>query len=183
MVQNLQNEYVTNPPNYMWSYSNAAMTILGHTVCAVSGVEYSDYIRDEFLRPLGMHQSFIANLPPADNPLMSKKYRNGVECKLHPFRDIPAGGLCSTVTDMARFMQMIFAGGAINGQHVLNPATIDEMLRVQNENIPLDCDFRMGLGWFRMDGQILDYGGKVAGHGGTLKESITNSGLEYKKLK
>jgi CubicO group peptidase (beta-lactamase class C family) len=91
LVKDLQDEYVAFPPNYIFSYSNAAFTLLGHTVATVSKKEYSDYIQDELLCPIGMQHSFIANFPSADNPLMSKNYSKGQEDKAYPLRDIPAG--------------------------------------------------------------------------------------------
>jgi hypothetical protein len=72
---------------------------------------------------------------------------------------------------MARFIQMIFAGGVVNGQRVLRPASIAETLRKQNEHIPLDFDFGIGLGW-HLGGwmQIPGYSGKVAWHDGNINE-------------
>ncbi|MCK7577671.1 MAG: hypothetical protein MZV65_18960 [Chromatiales bacterium] len=37
-----------------------------------------------------------------------------------PIRDLPAGGLYSNVLDLARFMRMVFAGGAIDGRSVFD---------------------------------------------------------------
>lgn len=165
LVKDLQNEYVAFPPNYIFSYSNAAFTILGHTVATVSKKEYPDYIQDELLRPIGMQHSFIANFPSVENPLMSKNYLNGEEDKPIPGRDIPAGGLCANVEDMARFMQMIFSGGSINGQRIISSETLAETMRHQNENISLDLDFPIGLGWFLSE-SVPGYNGKVVEHAG-----------------
>jgi CubicO group peptidase (beta-lactamase class C family) len=165
LVKELQNEYVAFPPNYIHSYSNVAFTLLGHTIATVSEKEYPDYIQDELLGPIGMQHSFIANFPSVENPLMSKIYLNGKEDKPISERDIPAGGLYANVKDMARFMQMIIAGGSINGQRIINSETLVETMRLQNENIPLDLDFRIGLGWFLSE-VVPGYNGKVVEHAG-----------------
>jgi CubicO group peptidase (beta-lactamase class C family) len=165
LVKDLQNEYVAFPPNYIHSYSNIAFTLLGHTVAMVSKKDYPDYIQDELLRPIGMQHSFIADFPSVENPLMSKIYLNGKEDKPISERDIPAGGLYANVKDMARFMQMIIAGGSINGQRIINSETLVETMRPQNENIPLDLDFRIGLGWFLSE-VVPGYNGKVVEHAG-----------------
>jgi CubicO group peptidase (beta-lactamase class C family) len=170
LVKDLQDEYVAFPPNYIFSYSNAAFTLLGHTIATMSKKEYPDYIQDELLRPIGMQHSFVANFPSADNPLMSKNYSKGQEDKAYPLRDIPAGGLCSNVDDMAKFMQMIFAGGTFNGQQVLKSETIAETLRPQNEKIPLDFDFRIGLGWVLSGIEIPGYVGSEVWHNGSIND-------------
>ena len=170
-VKNLQNEYVAYPPNFVYNYSTPSFTILGHAVEKVSGKKYDDYMRDELLRPIGMQQSFFANDPPADNPLMSKCYSKGKEVKPHSLFDVPSGGLCANVDDMARFMQMIFGNGAINGKRVLKPASIAETLRKQNEHVPLDFDLGMGLGWHLGGWMTLPgYPGEVVWHDGEINE-------------
>lgn len=117
LVQSMQTEFAAYPPNYIFSYSNVAMTLLGHTVAKVSGKEYQDFVQDELLKPIGMQKSFITSYPPTENPLMSKSYSKGKENKMYPLRDTPAGGLCANVEDMGRFMQMIFAGGSVWATH------------------------------------------------------------------
>ena len=42
---------------------------------------------------------------------------------------------------------MVFAGGRAGGKLVIKPETLAEMLRPQAENVPLDLDYRVGLGW------------------------------------
>lgn len=168
LVKELHNEYVAFPPNYIFQYSNSAMTLLGCAVKQISGQDYPDYIRDRLLLPMNMKNSFVVPCPPQDNPLMSKNYAKGTVVKPDPLRDIPAGGLCSNVDDMAHFLQMMFAEGMYGDRLVLQKESIQETLRPQNENIPLDFDSRMGLGWFLWKDQIPGYDGRVAWHGGDI---------------
>ncbi len=114
---------------------------------------------------VGMQQSSF-KLTPEIQSLLSKGYRNGKEIKQLPLRDIAAGSMYSNVLDLSRFIQMIFAKGQVGNRQILQPDTIDEMLRPQNEAVALDVDQRIGLGWF------LDYAGKtkekIAGHTGIM---------------
>lgn len=64
---------------------------------------------------------------------------------LYPLRDIPAGGLLSTATDMERFMGFVFDRGR---DGVLGRGAFDEMTRRQNAGVVLDGDFAIGLGWW-----------------------------------
>jgi CubicO group peptidase (beta-lactamase class C family) len=170
LIQNLQNEFVAYPPNYIFSYSNTAFSILGHIVEKVSGNDYVDYVNEKLLQVIGMRDSFIADKPQTCNPLFSKSYKKGKEDLIYPLRDVPAGGLYANVKDMALFMQMIFAGGSVNGQQVIAPETINETLKPQNKEIALDFDFRIGLGWWLSNKRISGYSVDVAEHGGSYNQ-------------
>jgi hypothetical protein len=102
-------------------------------------------------------------------PLFSKGYQEGKESKDFLLRDLPSpeGPLYASATDLSRFIQMIFANGAAGHQRILKPETLSEMLRPQNSNVPLDLDFRIGLGWFLNDVDI-ENAGLVASHSGAL---------------
>ena len=117
------------------------------------------------LRPLGMQQSSFA-LRPAMLPFMSKGYRDGaVYTEPAQGRDLPAGGLHASVADISHFMRMLLADGHWQGRQILTPHSIAGMFRAQNLSVPLDMDFRMGLGW-QLSNTRLDYAGKVVSHSG-----------------
>jgi hypothetical protein len=62
------------------------------------------------------------------------------------------------------------AGGTVSGQQVLKSETIAETLGPQNEEIALDFDFRIGLGWGLSGIQIQGYAGNKAGHCGMIND-------------
>lgn len=163
VVSRIRDEYVPYPPNYVFAYSNLGITLLGHTIEKISGSDFSTYMQQNLLLPMGMtHSNFSTHF---DDKLMSKAYRAGAEDKEVPLRDVPAGGLNSSVQDMSRFMQMVFAQGRAGGREIIRPASLAEMLRPQNADIALDLDFHMGLGWMLSHGTITN-AGTVARHGG-----------------
>ncbi|MGE5758618.1 MAG: serine hydrolase domain-containing protein, partial [Sideroxydans sp.] len=109
---------------------------------------------------LGMTRSeFAARIP-------GKAYKDGKEVEAIPLRDLPSSSLISSANDMTHFMQMVFADGKYEGRQVVRPETLREMFKVQNANVPLDFDFRMGLGWM-LSGVDVPRAGVVASHGGT----------------
>jgi len=101
--------------------------------------------------------------------LLSKGYRNGEESEdlLLCNQPSPESSLYASVIDLSRFIRMIFADGMAEQTRFLRPDTLREMLTPQNSNIPLDLDFRIGLGWFLNDVDIKN-AGLVASHGGSL---------------
>jgi CubicO group peptidase (beta-lactamase class C family) len=159
-VAAVKNEYVAWPPNYVFSYSNLGVSLLGAAIGRVSGEGYAAYMDAHLLKPLGMtHSEFAARIP-------GKAYNQGREVEAIPLRDLPSGGLNSSASDMARFMQMVFADGSFGGRQIVKPESLFEMFRVQNANVPLDFDFHMGLGWM-LSGVDVPRAGTVASHGGT----------------
>jgi CubicO group peptidase (beta-lactamase class C family) len=165
LLYRLKDEYVAYPPNYVLAYSNVAMALLGLMVEQVSDTEFCEYLNQFVFASIGMpHSSF--KLTPEIKSLLSKGYKNGKETKQIPLRDVAAGSMYSNVLDLSRFIQMLFAKGQVDNRQILQPATIDEMLRPQNEAVTLDFEQRIGLGW------SLDYGvktkEKIAGHMGAM---------------
>ncbi|ADE12851.1 beta-lactamase [Sideroxydans lithotrophicus ES-1] len=160
LVTAVKNEYMAFPPNYVFAYSNLGVTLLGAAIGNVSGVSYASYMHDHLLQPLGMnHSEFAPRIP-------GKSYNKGKEVEAIPLRDLPSGGLNSSVDDMTHFMQMIFADGRYDGKQIVQPESLREMFKVQNANVPLDFDFKMGLGWM-LSGVDVPHAGTVASHGGT----------------
>ncbi len=171
LLYRLKDEYAAYPPNYVLSYSNAAMGLLGLMIEKVYGTEFCAYMEKYVLNSMGMRQSSF-KLTPETESFLSKGYRNGKEAKQVPLRDMAAGSMYSNVIDLSRFIQMVFAKGRVDNRQFLQPATINEMLRPQNENVVLDFGRQIGLGWF------IDYTPrenlKVAGHGGGTPLFRTN---------
>jgi CubicO group peptidase (beta-lactamase class C family) len=166
VVDLLQNEYTAYPPHVVWSFSNLGVTLVGHVIEKISGEAFATHLEKAVLRPLGMRQAAFSAHP--DRPLMAKAYRNGVERAETSVRDLPALGLHASVLDMSRFIRMVFANGRSGDQQVLQPATLAEMLRPQNEAVVLDQGFHVGLGWLLsgLGNFNIQAAGAVAHHAG-----------------
>jgi CubicO group peptidase (beta-lactamase class C family) len=170
VVNLIREEYAAYPPNYVFSYSNVGVTLLGHALEKVAGRDFALHMEASLLRPLEMRHSSFSQAPDR-SPLGTKAYRNGEEAEELPLSDIPAGGLNTTVLDLSRFMQMVFTGGRAGDRQIIKPETLVEMLRPQNADVPLDLNFRVGLAWMLsgLGGIDIRNAGPVAHHsGGTL---------------
>jgi len=142
----LRDDYAAFPPYTVFSYSNVGMSLLGLAVQNVSGMKFSDYMRQSVLEPLGMKDAYFSP-SLADSPQSSRAYSGRDEKQEPALRDVPAGGLNASAPDLGRFIEMVLAGGELDGHRVLRPESVHEMLSPQNSRIPLDLDFRIGLGW------------------------------------
>lgn len=164
VVDGLHDEYLAFPPDYVFSYSNVGMALLGATVQKVSGEPFNDYMENHFFQPLGMTQSSFASRAVA------KAYDKNKEIEVFSLRDMPAANLLSNVVDLGQFVKMQFADGRSGNRQILSSATAREMVRVQNANFPLTFNAYVGLGWM-MHGIEIPGGGMVASHGGSLPDS------------
>jgi len=159
-VTAVRDEYVAAPPDTVFAYSNLGVSLLGATIGELGGECYASYMNHYLLQPLGMTRSeFAARIP-------GKAYKDGKEVEAIPLRDLPSSSLNSSANDMTHFMRMLFADGKYEGRQIVRPETLREMFKAQNTNVPLDFDFRMGLGWM-LSGVDVPHAGVVASHGGT----------------
>jgi CubicO group peptidase (beta-lactamase class C family) len=164
LVELLREDYTAYPPDTILSYSNLAMTLLGHMVQEVSGQPYAEYVKQSLLVPMGMSASYIVS-GLKKGPPSAKGYNENGERTVVPLRDLPAGALNSNVLDLARFTQMVFADGRAGRQQILKPETLAEMLRYQDGDAPFDLHHIMGLAWY-LDDRFGDAAGLIAGHDG-----------------
>ena len=163
----LRDEYAANPPGYVFAYSNVGMTLLGQTLEKIVDRDFATYMSISLFLPLRMTNSSFS--PKIDrSSLGSKAYRANEEAEETPLRDIPAGGLNTSVLDLSRFMSMFFADGWSKEHQILKSGTLSEMLHPQNSNVPLDFSFRIGLGWMlgSTGGIDIKNAGPVAHHSG-----------------
>ncbi|MDP3539649.1 MAG: serine hydrolase [Azonexus sp.] len=163
-IEGLKDEHLTFPPNYVFSYSNVGMALIGATVQKISGEPFASYMDQHFFKPLGMTQSSFAA------KAVAKAYDNNKEIEVFSLRDMPAANLLSNVIDLSQFVKMQFADGTFGDKQILSAASAREMVRIQNKGFPLTFQQYVGLGWM-MSGIEVPGGGPVASHGGSLPDS------------
>jgi CubicO group peptidase (beta-lactamase class C family) len=159
LLNYLHGEYAAYPTNFVWDYSNCAVSLLGEVVAKVSGQSFEEYT-DKLFEKMGMpHSSFFLHKPYLKQNLAQGYF--GEEPVAHFYLNMwGSGSVVSNVLDMAQYIKMIHADGRSVGGPVLRPETLAEMLTQQNEGIPLDCGWRQGLIWVLGDPE-LDYAGRV----------------------
>jgi CubicO group peptidase (beta-lactamase class C family) len=144
-------------PGTKFSYSNAGINTVGRVIEVVSGMPYEDFMDRRLFGPLGMKDTtFWPNEEQLER--LAKSYRpnaakGGLEAVQigqlkYPLNDrkrqpMPAGGLFSTVRDVARFCQMVLNGGELDGKRYLSEKAVKETTSLQtSEPLP-----PWGLGW------------------------------------
>jgi CubicO group peptidase (beta-lactamase class C family) len=167
LLPDIATTYLVQPPGLLTKYSTLGYDLLGQMVEAVSGRPFAEYARAALLAPLG---ALTASFAPTSETLarLSRGYRAGAPVSAMPSfaGDVPAGGLCASVLDVARFQRLFLTGGVLDEKRVLSPASIAEMVTPVRPALPLDVEEQMGLGWQLSLQPGLAPLGPIVAHGG-----------------
>jgi len=160
----LSTTHTAYPANSYSSYSNIGVNLSGLVLQTKSGKQYDEYMHEFLLHPLQMIDSNYSKKASGVNTAIG--YDNAEVVGPLQSTHMPAGGLISTVDDMANFMISMLGKGRFGEAQLLSVDSFDEMMRVQNTQMPLDLLSRMGLAWFYNFGKL---GGvfDVVGHSGS----------------
>ncbi len=156
---------VVRQPGTWCQYSGYGMALAGYLVQEASGQPIDSYITDHILKPLKMGGSAYG-LTAEILPLMAKpyEYKNGEyrEGAYTLLGDGPAGSICATASDMAKFMIMLLDGGESGGVRVLAESSVQNML---SHHYPADGRLTgYGLGFY----EAMRNGWRTFEHGGHL---------------
>lgn len=156
-------------PGTNFIYSNLGCGILACVCEKITNKYFTEYIKDELLKPLEINSGFRLEDLKYPNNLVShyiydnndfKMYRNyesfkKVQCFRYPLGDNyrgVAGGLYISAIDLAKIMQMLMEKGIYNNIRILKEDTVNEMEKVQWQGMPLDPTYRKkGLQMIIMD--------------------------------
>jgi CubicO group peptidase (beta-lactamase class C family) len=165
LLQLLKNEYVCYPPEFVFSFSKAGLTLLGILVERVSNTDFHEFLEKNIFEPASMTES-AAILNENIKLNLSKVYgEDEAEDRIIPSRDIPADRLYSSVSDLGKYMMMFFNKGKVANHIVFKPETVEKILSPADQEVPLDLDLRQGSGWvLSCLGEYLGYAGKIAWH-------------------
>jgi CubicO group peptidase (beta-lactamase class C family) len=148
---------LNRPIGERFEYSNLNFVLLGAVLQAVTEHTWQDLMRERVLQPLAMTQSFTDH-EQARQQGMTALHRIwfGVpvsEDLNMPPSIAPTGGLIASAGDMARYLEMLLAGGATPSGHVISPEGVAQLLApasppAHTSLLSADFDFRYGEGWF-----------------------------------
>jgi CubicO group peptidase (beta-lactamase class C family) len=122
-------------PGTVWEYSHAT-DILGRVVEVASGMPLYDFEKKNLLDILGMNETGFYVTDKAKQSRISEPFPNdrtiGIGAQIGDPRvqgkwQSGGGGMVSTASDYARFLQMMLNKGALNGKRILSPKTVEFM--------------------------------------------------------
>jgi CubicO group peptidase (beta-lactamase class C family) len=152
IAKSLVSEKLLFEPGLSFNYSNSGFILLGLIIEKLSGLNYSDFITRNILRPLGMQRSstdisYFDNLGVLYGHLPyyeTYKSSNGIK----NVAALAAGSeLRSTVMDMTMFMEMILNYGARNEVRIVSEESIRNIMlpRVETKAMGEELGYCLGL--------------------------------------
>jgi beta-lactamase class C len=164
------------PPDTCWAYQNVAYDAASEIVERLTGKRYEDVVRQRLFLPLGMRTATLNRDSLVNSPSWARPHQGGKHSKPVEVTDIyyhvpAAGGVNSTIKDMAIWLQanMGLAPSilpqkvldAVQQARVKTPGETGRMRKFR-ERVR---ETSYGLGW-----RIYDYAGhRVIAHRGGLK--------------
>ena len=151
-------------PGTCFHYSNTNYVLLGVIIKKVTGVSVARNIRDRFLFPLGLRNTFfqgqepIGKVPAEGYLALRQGYRHFADGSLiRPNTSAAtvanaAGAMVSSVRDISDWQDALLSGG------ILQPASLAEMLAFNPRS-----GYGLGMRYARLDGIL------GIGHGGSLR--------------
>jgi CubicO group peptidase (beta-lactamase class C family) len=146
--------HLMQEPGKAFSYSGGGFTILELLIEELSGRDFTTFMKEEVLLPLGLQQSSF-EVRPDQMARVAVPYNDNLEpVSLYRTNGKAAGGMYSTITELAKFAcaEMVGPNGEACGRGVLTPASIAEMHRPDRyAESDMGLDFHTGLGHYVVD--------------------------------
>ena len=149
---------LAHQPGAQWTYG-LNTDVLGYLVEVISGQTLAEFFQERIFGPLGMDDTFFYPPPEKVNRLATiytptedgtlEENTNG----LNQFYEGPqtyysgGGGLSSTASDYARFLQMLLNGGVLEDVRLLSPKTVQIMTIDQLGDVDFGPGRSFGLGF------------------------------------
>ena len=152
-------------PGQSFSYSNTGFNLLELLIEEVTGRDFAEYMQLEILNPLGMEHSSFNWSESFEPPVPFGYDAKNSPVPVYVYPDKAAGGLFSTVEDIATFISAGMTGFSSSGLNVLKAQNINQLYTPEAEipgfyGIVFDS---YGMGHF-IEG--LPNGEKAVSHGG-----------------
>ena len=120
-------------PGTLWRYGHST-DVIGRIIEIVSGKSLSQFLQERILDPLGMISTKFVLHDGAEWARMAEPLPDDAilrlaedERRAHPEWESGGGGLVSTITDYARFAEMLRNGGRLDGKQYLSPKAFRQM--------------------------------------------------------
>jgi CubicO group peptidase (beta-lactamase class C family) len=117
-------------PGTLWDYGHST-DVMGRVIEIVSGQSLYQFEKAAFLDPLGMTTTKFFLTDPAERARFAKPLARDRAVERNPLDvtrwESGGGGMVTTMSDFARFAQMLLNGGELDGKRYLSPTTFTTM--------------------------------------------------------
>ena len=169
ILEELKSQSLKADPGEYGVYCNDGFTLAELLIERVSGMGYSEYLDQNFFKPLGIEDTYTP-VYQFDASRIAPAYLGDSELPYIDCHLIGSGGIYSTASDVAKFGQL-FAG---QNQGILSEEILNEMQESNSQKDSIcyregDKQFDYGLGWDCVDTYPYSaYGIKALSKGGSI---------------
>ncbi|MGH7626552.1 MAG: serine hydrolase [Gemmatimonadaceae bacterium] len=165
-VQSLDSTTLVYEPHTHTKYSNAGVAVVGRVLEVTQHAPFATYLSRAVLRPMGLtHSAFARESTFTKDVATGYMWTYDGRTFPAPTFDLgmaPAGSMYTSVTDLAHFLSVLFAGGRGPHGRVLKQKTLDAMWTPQFAYPGDSAGYGLGFALSRLDGH------RVIGHGGAI---------------
>jgi CubicO group peptidase (beta-lactamase class C family) len=176
----------SNPPSFRYEYSNTGYAMLGNIISRISGITYQQYIRENILHPLGMHDTYWEFENIREDQLVLGYRWEDQEWKLEPILHDGSygamGGLITTIEDFSKYVSLHLSAWPPRSDPDQGPvkrSTLREMHTPQFSRLYADAEdwngnpcpgqsgYGYGLGIYQNCNGLIEvaHGGALPGYG------------------
>ncbi|WP_168203071.1 MULTISPECIES: serine hydrolase domain-containing protein [unclassified Tardiphaga] len=160
-------------PGKIWDYGHST-DILGRVIEVISGKSLLAFEQEKFLGPLGMKDTGFFVKEKEKEIMLAKPigwdrdFRTGRQNRPETYQkwESGSGGMVSTMSDYAKFAQMLLNGGELDGKRYMSPATFKDMT---TDKIGKESGIARDAMYFPGDGFGFGYGFAVRTDAGNAK--------------
>ena len=160
------------PPGTRMSYSNPGNAVAGYLIEKVTGRPFDQYIRETFLRPMGMEN---ADYPftEVNKALLATAYEgNPPKASGYPFIYLrPAGDLKASAGELAKLVQLLLRRGKVEDVQLVSTESI---LRMETPETTLAAKNGLRLGYGLCNYTSVEGGVVTHGHDGGIDGFISS---------
>ncbi|MGH7490858.1 MAG: serine hydrolase [bacterium] len=166
MVASLNQTALVYEPETRIKYSNAGIGTVGFVLERKKGAPFADYLQKAVLEPLGLKNSaFTPTRAIRSNLAKAYMWTYDKRRFVAPSFQLgmaPAGSMYAPVTDLARFLSVLFNGGKSSQHQLLKPETLAQMWQPQFADSGAQSGFGLGFALSEFHGY------RRIGHGGAI---------------
>jgi CubicO group peptidase (beta-lactamase class C family) len=167
-IASISDTWLRFPVGTRWGYSNLGIDLAGYILQLRSGMPFTQYVQEKVLNPLGMKNSTL------DIRQVLARSDRAIGHGPLPFRPptefliIPSGGVRTTATDMARYLQFHINEGALDGTRLLRQDLAETMYQPPNP-AALNAEYALGIGTANWQGtRRFQHGGGGFGYNSNM---------------
>ena len=128
--------FYTSVPGVRYRYSNIGADLAAYIVEVISGEPFGDYVQTHLLRPLRMTESGFhlsdLNTTNLAVPYRAQKSTNTyIPYPQFGYPDYPSGLMRTSANNLSIWMRCFMNFGTFEGTTILQPATVQEIFRLQ----------------------------------------------------